>query len=97
MTAQELLRRHATPLTGRTHQLTAMQRLEIAECAHDHGFIETATILDLDAIELRTCMVESGYAQCPSCEEWREHGELQAIEDVDTQIPGLAMCEECRG
>lgn len=97
MTPQELNRLHAVPLAGRVRHLNLMQKLQLAETAHDYGFIDTANILLLDTEELTACMVECNYAQCPSCEEWREAGELEAIEDVDGQIEGPPVCEECRG
>lgn len=97
MTPQELNRYHATALAGRTQYLTPMQRLQIAECAFDHGFIETANVLELDPAELSTCMVESGYLQCPGCEEWREGAELKHVEDVNGDVVGSPVCEDCRG
>lgn len=97
MTPQELARFHGPGLTGRVKHLNARQKLQVAECAFDYGFIDTASVLDIDVEELTACMVECGYAQCAGCEEWKEAGELGTIAAVEGESTAGPMCEDCRG
>lgn len=97
MRPEEIRALHATPLAGKLPQLSTIQQIQIAECAYDHGIVETANILDIDAGELTTCMVACGYAQCPSCDDWKEAGELEAPEGVSDEDAGIPICNDCRG
>lgn len=97
MTPRELRAFHCGPLTGRLAQLGAIHALQVAECAHDHGFIDTANALEVDVSELTACMVANGYDQCQICEEWKETAELGPLEIVGEAEPAPLACEDCRG